>query len=191
MHLDTKNICIVILAGGRGSRMNGQDKGLLNWQGKPLIEHVLQNLPTKHEEIFINANRNIDFYKKFGYKVLKDNINDFQGPLAGILSALESCNRKYLLSIPCDTPKPPKRFLKRLMQCLHKENAKVAICHDGKRLQPLFSLISCSLQTELEAFLDQGHRKVHDFFLQTHHVVCDFSDQADAFRNFNTFEDMQ
>jgi len=195
MTINTKNISVVILAGGKGSRMQGKDKGLIKWQNKPLIEHILDqilnNSPEKVGEIFISANRNEDFYKKFGHKVIKDKFNNFQGPLAGILSAMEQCKYNFLLCLPCDSPRPPEELTERLMQCLQNNSSLCAICFDGKREQPLFSLISCAAKPQLETFLSEGKRKVHDFFHQLDVAVCDFSDQADRFENFNTQDDMK
>ena len=190
MSLDSNNICTVILAGGRGRRMQGQDKGLIEWQNKPLIEHVLMQLGAHHHCLMISANRNQARYAQYGYDIISDTIDDFQGPLIGILSAFKHTNKDYLLCVPCDSPEPPSQLLERLTQCLSEHQALCAICHDGERLQPLFSLMSRELMPQLESFIQQGKRKVHDFFLQTNPVICDFSDQANHFRNFNQPEDM-
>ena len=171
--------------------MHGQDKGLIKWKNKALIEHVLENLPENVGEILINANRNENFYKKFGFKVIKDNFDDFQGPLAGILSAMGQCKYNYLLCLPCDCPRPPEDLTERLMRCLQNNSSLSAICYDGKREQPLFSLISCAAKPLLESFLRNGNRKAHDFFNQLETTVCDFSDQTDRFKNFNTQDDLK
>ena len=171
--------------------MQGQDKGLIKWHDKHLIEHILENLPENVGEIIINANRNEDFYKKYGHPVIKDNSADFQGPLAGILSAMTQCKYNYLLCLPCDSPRPPKDLTERLMQCLQNSSSVCAICHDGKREQPLFSLICCDAKPQLETFLSEGKRKVHDFFHLLNASVCDFSDQAERFENFNTEDDLK
>lgn len=195
MTIDTKNISVVILAGGKGSRMQGKDKGLVKWQNKPLIEHILEhilkNSPEQVNEIIISANRNEKFYKNLGYKVAKDKIDNFQGPLAGILSAMEQCKNNFLLCLPCDSPRPPEKLTERLMRCLENSSSLCALCYDGKREQPLFSLLSCAIKPHLEIFLSEGKRKAHDFFHQMNAVVCDFSDQPENFKNFNTEDDMQ
>lgn len=191
MRLHPENISIVILAGGQGCRMQNQDKGLLQWQNKLLIEHVLDHLKNKSNDIIINANRNIECYKKYGYKVVNDCIDGYQGPLVGIFSAMQQCTNSFILCVPCDSPEPPDNLSERLMQCMQDKKTNSAICHDGERTQPLFSLLSCSLKDSLELFLNQGHRKVHDFFNQTNAAICDFSDQSHRFRNFNTMDDMQ
>lgn len=191
MSLHSNKICTVIIAGGRGNRMQGQDKGLLEWQGKPMIEHILSSLSDEYQPIMINANRNIERYRQYGHDVITDTYENYQGPLVGILSAMQHCTQEYILCIPCDSPQLPQDLLPRLKQCLAQHDATGAICYDGKRTQPLFALLACSLQTELKAFLDSGNRKVHSFFESINAAVCDFSDQPECFHNFNTPDDMQ
>ena len=191
MSLQSNNICTVILAGGMGRRMQGEDKGLIEWQGKPLIEHVLSSLDTDNDCIIINANRNQARYEQYGHPVVHDTIDGYQGPLIGILSAMKYTDRDYLLCLPCDSPEPPVHLQQRLMKCVQDSHAQSAICHDGSRTQPLFCLIACNLQNKLEAFIAEGNRKVHDFFHSTNPAICDFSDQPQQFHNFNRPEDMQ
>ncbi|TNF37060.1 MAG: molybdenum cofactor guanylyltransferase [Gammaproteobacteria bacterium] len=191
MSSPSNKTCTVILAGGRGSRMQGQDKGLLDWQGKPLIEHILAALDDDYQPIMINANRNLERYRQYGHQVISDTLDDYQGPLIGLLSAMQHCSQDYILCLPCDSPRPPTELLSRLHRCLSQQQRNSAICFDGQRLQPLFALLACSLQSELQAFLDSGKRKVHDFFHQLDPAICDFSDQPECFHNFNTPDDMQ
>lgn len=180
----------LILAGGRGRRMNGVDKGLMHWQDKPMIEHLLNNLNIPTEKIIISANRNIDTYKNYSNTVIPDDLNNYQGPLAGILSAMGVCSTPYILCMPCDSPTPPENMLQQLWHCMQAENKSSALCHDGERLQPLFSLLSCQHKRSLDNFLQQGHRKVHDFMKIIDPAICDFSTQKDRFNNFNRPDDM-
>jgi molybdenum cofactor guanylyltransferase len=190
MTIHTSNITFVILAGGRGTRVGGIDKGLMLWQNKPLIEHILSSLP-ETSPILINANRNMDKYQQYGYPVVQDTLIDYQGPLAGMLSAMLQCQTEYMLCIPCDSPQPPQQLAERLLECMRTANQSAAICHDGHRLQPLFVLMSRSIQPQLEAWLSSGQRKAELFFVATNAAICDFSDQPQCFHNFNTTEDMQ
>ena len=170
--------------------MQGQDKGLMKWQGKPLIEHIIGALALKDTCVMISANRNMQRYGEYGFPVINDSIDDYQGPLAGILTAMLHAQQDYLLCIPCDCPQPPRQMLKRLSQCLMEKQSLAAVCHDGQRLQPLFCLLSCKLHVQLQTFLAEGRRKVHDFFALIDPAVCDFSDQPESFFNFNRPEDM-
>lgn len=188
MAFDARKLCTVILAGGRGQRMGGLDKGLVTWRGQPLIEHVLHHVPAG-SRILISANRNLEHYAQYGHPVIADSLPDFAGPLAGVLSAMQHCDREYLLCLPCDTPQPPQQLAERLLECMQSQQASCAMCHDGTRLQPLFALLSCSLQPALRAFLQHSH-KVQDFFTQQGAAVCDFSDQHEHFNNLNTADDL-
>jgi len=187
----------LILAGGRGQRMAGADKGLMLWQGKPMIEHIMQQLGARTDNTIISANRNQQHYAEYAALVISDNQNNtagdehFQGPLAGLLSALEVCHSEYLLCVPCDSPAPPQNLLSQLQQCMQQQNRQAAVCHDGERLQPLFLLLSTQYRQQLSDYLQQGHRKVQDFIALIEPAICDFSTQRDAFRNFNSSQDMQ
>lgn len=189
MTIDASNITIVILAGGRGTRVGGIDKGLMLWRGKPLIEHILAGLPENSPRL-INANRNIEHYRQYGLPVIADTLENYQGPLAGILSAMKQCKTGYLLCLPCDSPKPPAELAERLWRCMSDNHKTCAVCHDGERMQPLFALLSLTMQPQLETWLTTGQRKVEHFFLEMDAAVCDFSDQPQCFHNFNTPEDM-
>jgi len=184
------NITYLILAGGRGQRMQGADKGLMLWQEKPMIEHVTEQLNAPAEKTIISANRNLQTYENYAQKVISDSLENFQGPLAGILSAMQICTTPYLLCVPCDSPTPPQDILRNLWTCMHAQNKTSAICHDGKRLQPLFSLLSCKNQVLLSDFLQQGRRKVHDFIALIDPAICDFSTQQAHFNNFNVPDDL-
>ncbi|VAW59368.1 Molybdopterin-guanine dinucleotide biosynthesis protein MobA [hydrothermal vent metagenome] len=185
------DITWLILAGGRGQRMNGIDKGLMHWQQKPMIEHVINHLNAPPEKIIISANRNLTEYKHYAQKVISDPLDNFQGPLAGILCAMQTCATPYLLCVPCDSPSPPQNMLENLWECMQSQNRTSAICHDGERLQPLFSLLSCQHKTLLNNFLRQGQRKVHDFISLIDPAICDFSSQQIHFNNFNRPEDLK
>ena len=185
------NTTYLILAGGRGQRMNGVDKGLMPWKNRPMIEHVLEQLSVPVKNVIISANRNQQTYKQYADCVIEDNLNDFQGPLSGILSAMHVCDTKYLLCVPCDSPNPPNDMLMQLYKCMQSQQKTSAVCHDGERLQPLFALISCSNENLLNEFIQQGRRKVHDFIQLIDPAICDFSTQKDHFNNFNQPDDMQ
>lgn len=169
--------------------MQNRDKGLLEWQGRPLIEHVLAAVPTD-ANIIISANQNIPNYEAYGYPVIQDNLADFQGPLAGIHAALSICGEAQLMTLPCDNPLPPRQLFQRLHACMTSAGSAAAICHDGDRLQPLYALMDSSLKQALAEYLQRGERRVDGFYRQQQASVCDFSDQSDRFDNFNSPADM-
>ncbi len=188
MPTKTQNITAVILAGGQGSRLGGLDKGLIQLQQISLIQHVINRIKPQVTEIIISANRNLDVYTDLGFSVYKDEISDFAGPLAGILKALQQCQSEWLLTIPADSPFIADDLAQRLIQNI--EDNKIAIAHDGERLQPTFSLIHKSLESSLKDFLQKGERKTRVWMQQQPHTIVDFSDQADAFININTQEEL-
>ena len=186
-----ENLSAVILAGGRGSRMGHSDKGLIMLAGRPLIAHVIERIAGQVAHIWINANRNLAEYQKYGYPVITDQNDDFMGPLAGIASALSDAQTSYLLVCPCDTPHPPTDLAQRLYNTLTEHDADIAVADDGERLHPVFCLIKTDLGSSLSEYLAQGGRKIDRWFDKLKTVRCDFSDKVDAFRNINTPEDLK
>jgi len=185
------HITAVILAGGRGKRMGGQDKGLLEFSDKPMIEHILAAISPQCSEIFINANRNIEHYKKYNHRVLTDDLNDFQGPLAGFIVALEQASTPLLITLPCDAPQLPDDLVKRMMSVMQEADADIAVAHDGVRLQPVYALIKTGLADDLKKFLSGGERKIDRWYALNNTVQVDFSDTRQLFQNINTPEQQQ
>lgn len=185
----TSNITAVILAGGQGSRFTGVDKGLIELNKIPLIKHIVNRVQPQIEKIIISANRNIEAYERFSFSVYEDDITDFAGPLAGILKALQHSQTEWLLSVPADSPFLPDDLVQRLMNNI--QDNKIAMPHDGKYLQPTFALIHKSMAPSLKAFLAKGGRKTRVWMQQQPHIIVDFSDQANAFFNINTEDDLK
>ncbi|MCL4111211.1 UNVERIFIED_CONTAM: hypothetical protein GTU68_043124 [Idotea baltica] len=190
MTINKSQITAVILAGGKGRRLGGQDKGLVEYQGKPLIQHVLDIIAPQVDKILINANRNHENYQAFGYDVINDELSDFQGPLAGFASAMQTSTSDYILTMPCDGPHLPDDYVARLMNATNNENT-VIVAHDGERLQPVHALIPISLLDSLIEFLESGDRKIDRWYAQNKMVTADFSDKPKVFFNVNTEEQRQ
>lgn len=178
----------VILAGGRATRMGGNDKGLVKLNGIPMINYAIERIAPQVDKIFINANRNQSTYKKLGFDIIEDDNQNFNGPLAGILSALEQTKADYLLSVPCDSPLLPIDLAKRMLNALTQNNADIAVATDGKHLQPVIMLIKPELKESIRTFLDRGDRKIILWY-QPHQVVeVPFTEDPMAFVNINTPE---
>lgn len=184
-------ISAVILAGGLAKRMNGADKGLQKLHGKPLVRHVIERLQPQVSAISINANRNLEDYKKFGLPVFSDKLTDYQGPLSGMLTGLEQAQTDYVLFVPCDCPFLPLNLVAKLKSAVEKSDVLAAYARDGERDHPTFCLISRQLSTALFQYLAAGERRMLYFLNRQHAVAVDFSEQKSAFRNFNTLEDLQ
>ena len=154
----------LILAGGQGRRMGGRDKGLVEYQGRALVDHVIARIRPQVNELLISANRNTEVYARRGYPVLADSLPGFQGPLAGVLEGLRVARNDWLLCVPCDMPNLPQDLLARMMQVATGFSIVIAI--DDERSHPAVMLIRRSLATELEAFIQSGQRAMHKFQTQ-------------------------
>ncbi|MDI9330623.1 MAG: molybdenum cofactor guanylyltransferase MobA [Alphaproteobacteria bacterium] len=199
---DTQALTGLILAGGRGSRMGGVDKGLQKFQGIPLTLHALMRLQGQCTEVLINANRNLGAYESFGVPVWPDSLNDFAGPLAGFLVGLEHCQTPYLMTVPCDSPRFPLDLGERLGQALLAQEADIAMAVGAEtndtgstlwRTQPVFCLLRTSLLESLVKYSHGGGRKI-DAWTAQHRTVSVPFDQPDddplAFANVNTLADL-
>ncbi len=181
----------VILAGGLARRMNGQDKGLIEFREKPLIQYAISAIEPLVKQVFINANRNLDQYQRFGYPVIMDQTHTFDGPLAGVLTALKACETEVLLVMPCDSPLIKASHLERLLSMRENDHADIAVAFDGTRLHPVFLALSADLTSSLEQFLASGERKI-DKWLGWHQTInVDFSDNPEIFANINTLKELQ
>lgn len=176
----------ILLAGGRGRRLGGADKGLQPFLGKPMATFPLAALQTVAATTLISANRNPDAYAAFGCRVIADENRDFAGPLAGLLAGLTAANQQYVSVLPCDTPLAQPNLLLRLQAALHARPAGIAVAHDGQRLQPLFLALKGEFAAALGDYLASGDRKVEPWLTQMGAIEVDCSDLAEQFANANT-----
>jgi molybdenum cofactor guanylyltransferase len=183
-------ISSIILSGGRATRMNGVDKGLVLLQTKTLVQHVITRLNSQVDEVLINANRELAKYQAFGYPLLPDETDDFLGPLAGFLLGLKHAKHEYVLTVPCDSPLLPLDLAERLYNGMTEAHADIAVASSNGDTHPVFCLMKKGVLPSLQAFLDNGERKVSAWQKGLHYTEVDFSDSNDAFTNLNTFEDL-
>ncbi|MBO9354815.1 molybdenum cofactor guanylyltransferase MobA [Bordetella petrii] len=192
--IDKTDITGLILAGGRGSRMGGVDKGLQNYQGMPMAIHALLRLSPQVGHAMINANRNLGAYEAMGVPVWPDTLPDFAGPLAGLAVGLERCDTPYLATVPCDCPRFPLDLVERLAAELDHHDADIAMAatrHNGQlRTQPVFCLMKTALLPSLLTFLQGGQRKI-DAWTAQHRCVEVCFDDAQAFAGANTLAELQ
>ena len=194
MRIAKEDITGLILAGGRGSRMGGADKGLQNHLGMPLAMHALMRLSPQVGHMMINANRNLGAYESFGVPVWPDALADYPGPLAGFLAGLEHCETPYLVTVPCDTPNFPEDLVSRLAQALADNDADIAMASttgpDGAQVQPVFCLMKSTLMESLLRFTQSGQRKIDRWTAEHRCVEVPFDDDA-AFFNANTADELR
>ncbi|WP_027995956.1 molybdenum cofactor guanylyltransferase MobA [Simplicispira psychrophila] len=205
--IDTSHITGLVLAGGRGARMGGMDKGLQNFHGVPLAQHALERLAPQVGTLVLNANRNLATYEALGAAhgapVWPDGLADYAGPLAGFLTGLEHCQTPWLLTVPCDTPLFPRDLVVRLAAAATRDGSDLAMAtapqDDGAggvrvRPQPVFSLINVRLLASLQHFTTDGGRKIQAWALAQRCSVVAFDqpgDGARAFFNTNTLAELQ
>ena len=194
--MNREQITGLVLAGGRGSRMGGVDKGLQDWHGRPLVRWMIDRLAPQVGPMMVSANRHLDDYRAFGVEVevCTDETADFGGPLAGLLSGLTRCRTPFLASVPCDAPAFPADLVARLAQALERPSAQIAIASvmtpEGPRLQPVFAMLSVALEPSLREFTRQGGAKVREWMSRHDAIEVPFHDPA-AFANFNTLDDLR
>lgn len=202
MNHEAPGITGLILAGGRGSRMGGIDKGLQNFRGLPLALQALKRLQLQSQplqEVLINANRNLSAYESLGVTVWPDSIDGFVGPLAGFVTGLEHCQTTLLLTVPCDNPLFPLDLVERLVHALNLEGADLAMAAspeaDGTvRTQPVFCLLKTELLESLVKFTQGGGRKIDAWTAQHRCAIVPFDlpgDSPQAFTNANTLAELQ
>ena len=181
----------LLLAGGQARRMGGADKGLLTLGGRPLAAWGLTRLQNQVGEVLISANRNHADYEKLGVRVIRDSISGYAGPLAGLFAGLQEASSDWLLSAPCDSPLLADDYAERMQEAANSGQWDAVVAHDGRRLQPVFLLVSRRLQQSLGDFLAKGGRKIDLWLGEVSHQSVDFSDQPDMFLNVNTPEELE
>jgi molybdenum cofactor guanylyltransferase len=169
--------------------MGGEDKGLIELNAKPLVQHVIEAIQPQVGAILINANRNQARYERFGYPVISDSLLNYQGPLAGFIAAMQTLETEDMLTLPCDGPLLPADLVQRLHKARQAAGAEIAVAHDGKRLQPVYALIPKRLSDSLQRYLDGGDRKIDLWYAQHRVAHADFSDIPRTFININTMQE--
>lgn len=192
----TAQLTAVILAGGEARRMGGQDKGLIEVNGRAMVCYVAEALRPHVANLLISANRNQAQYAKLtqcpivaDHAGLNEFANRFEGPLAGMLAGLSVATTEYVLFAPCDSPLISAALVQRLWHSLQTESAELSVATDGQRLQPVFALLKRSLQPSLLQFLQRGDRKIDLWFAQHRMARADCADHAEFFLNINTPEE--
>jgi molybdopterin-guanine dinucleotide biosynthesis protein A len=188
MSADSKpDISCIILAGGEGRRVSGQDKGLVLYKGRPLIEHVVETIKPQVDHIVISANRNLTSYQQYSEKVVSDDQTDYMGPLAGIAACLPYCSHPLTLIVACDLPLLPDDLVSRLYDAMAEPSDPpvISIATVNQRHQ-LALLIKTDLQAGIEQRLAENRLKLIEWVESQYYKTVAFDDQAQAFANLNT-----
>ena len=182
-----QDITGLILAGGQGRRMGGQDKGLVSLAGQPLVRHVQARLTGRVAQIMISANRNVERYRSLGARVVSDNEPGYHGPLMGIYSGLRAAETPWVLVVPCDTPLLPDELVTRMVEAIGEH--QIAVAHDGERLHPVVLLLEQALLDDLERALAAGERRVRAWLDRHSWTPAYITDGSLSFANLNTEEE--
>lgn len=169
--------------------MGGVDKGLQPLRGKPMVAWVLERLAPQVSEIIVNANQNLEAYARFGHRVVPDAIGGFAGPLAGLHAGLTAASHPLAVTVPCDSPFLPLDLVARLRKALSEND--LAVAKTGDQAHPVFSLVRREVLEHLSHFLSSGGRKIDAWYATLKVVEVPFDDEADAFRNINTREELK
>jgi len=178
----------IVLAGGQGRRMGGVDKGLQLLHGLPMIAAVIARLSPQVDELLINANQNLQAYAAFGHRVVPDTVGGFAGPLAGLHAGLSEASHELVLTVPCDSPFLPFDLFTRLKNKIGEND--LAVAKTGTQPHPVFALVRATVRKNLEDFLSGGGRKIDAWYASLRVIEVSFDDEADAFRNINTREEL-
>ncbi len=184
----------IVLAGGLGRRMSadgqGVDKGLRSLHGRPLVAHAIERLAPQVGALIVNANRNLERYRAFGWPVVSDEVGGFAGPLAGLHAGMRAARTRYVATVPCDSPWLPLDLVERLAAALAAAPAaRIAVARTGAQPHPVFALAERTLADDLERFLASGRRRIDAWYAPLGAVEVDFGDEA-PFRNLNTLKEL-
>lgn len=180
----------IVLAGGLGRRMGGIDKGLVDLDGRAMVAHVIGRLAPQVGAIVVNANQNGERYAAFGHPVVADAVEGFAGPLAGLHAGMTVARTPYVVTVPCDSPFLPVDLVARLAAGLEPAGADLAVAKTLDQPHPVFAFVRRDVLDHLTAFLAGGGRKIDHWYAALRTVEVPFDDDADAFRNINTREEL-
>ncbi len=186
----TAGITGIVLAGGQGRRMGGVDKGLVELDGKPMVQHVIERFAPQVETLVVNANQNVERYAAFGYPVIADAVGGFAGPLAGLHAGMSAARTPLVATVPCDSPFLPADLVARLARALQERDAQLAVARTLDGAHPVFCLVQRSVLAHLDAFLKGGGRKFDAWYATLRVTEVPFDDELDAFRNVNTRDEL-
>ncbi len=189
--IDKTQLSALLLAGGRGSRLGGQDKGLVPWQGQPIASHLINIIRPLVGEVIISCNRTHSQYQRWADQVVSDPQADYPGPLAGILSGLYACKGSHLLVVACDLPHLDQVLLVQLLERAASEPSVPCLIKTGVTWQPLVSVIPRNALPDLQDAWQRDQRSPLRWLLGQPHVVLELPADDPRLHNANRVEDWQ
>lgn len=177
---------ILLLAGGRGQRMGGQDKGLLEWQGEPLIAHLHRTTRSLSDDLIISCNRNLERYAPYADQLVHDDQGDFPGPLAGVRAGLKAARHDFLMVLPCDVPGIDAALLQSMREAASAQPQKPVMVRHGEHWEPLLCVIPVALREEFENAWNAGERSPGRIMRKLHASAVQCPDNDPRLANLNT-----
>ena len=179
---------ILLLAGGRGQRMGGQDKGLLDWHGEPLIAHLHRKTRPLSDDLIISCNRNPEKYAPYADQLVHDDEGDFPGPFAGIRSGLKAARHAHLLVLPCDVPRIDAALLNSMRETANQHPDKPLMLRHGEHWEPLLCVIPVALRADFESAWTDGERSPGRLMRKLGATALQCPDNDPRLANLNTPE---
>jgi molybdopterin-guanine dinucleotide biosynthesis protein A len=184
-------IAAVVLAGGQGERMGRQDKGLVLYQGVPMVCWTLDRLTPLLDKVVISCNRNFEQYASYGYTLVKDQIGGYQGPLAGVHAAMQQLEGyTHVLVLPCDTPLLDEDVIQCLLQAVRVHTEEIVLLKTDDQPQFLHAVIPLKLTQALGLWLETGERAVYKWYKQFPMYFVEVGAQSPTLKNINTVQDL-
>ncbi|POG02291.1 molybdenum cofactor guanylyltransferase MobA [Pseudomonas putida] len=181
---------ILILAGGRGQRMGGRDKGLVDWQGEPLIAHVHRVVRPLSDDLVISCNRNQAAYRPYADRLVGDAEADFPGPLAGVIAGLRVARHGWVVVLACDAPLVDRELIEGLLRLAATGNS-AAMVRQGGFWQPMFSVLPKRVLPVLEQAWAAGERSLQKALLREAVQGLECAESDRRLSNFNSPERLQ
>lgn len=164
--------------------MGGRDKGLVSWQGRPLIEHVIDRIEPQVCRIIISANRHLNAYESYGFPVCQDGRDGYNGPLAGIEACASQCLSPFTLIVPCDNPALPTNLVAEFLNTVDREKRSASYAYDGIRSHYLPCIVRSFLLRSTTSQLNEDQCSMKGWLQQLNAQATTFTD-ATAFQNIN------
>lgn len=187
----------VILAGGLARRMGGGDKPMRRIGGRTILEHVIERLVPQCDGLVLNANGDPARFASFGLSVVADTVEDYPGPLAGVVAGLDWAaeNRpdvEWIVSVAGDCPFLPRDLVDRLHRARMAQDAQLAVAASGDQAHPVIGLWKVALRGELRhALVEEDIRKIDRWTARYRLATVSWpSNPVDPFFNANTIEDL-
>ena len=179
---------ILLLAGGRGQRMGGQDKGLLDWHGEPLIAHLHRKTRPLSDDLIISCNRNLDKYAPYADRMVHDVEGDFPGPLAGIRAGLQAARHRFMMVLPCDVPRIDAALLQAMRETASRHPDKPLMLRHGEHWEPLLCIIPAELCQAFDEAWSEGERSPGRIMRKLGAIALQCPENDPRLANLNTPE---